>query len=240
MAATTFWIGGIQGASDISPGAGFYNAVLILGARDTVDGGTAAATNVAGPTAGIPFKTLIGGNTYQWYSAPLSAVTISGTITFNIWLGETSMAINAGGEVRVFRCDNAGVEISTIIASERGVEMAVLPPLTANNWTGTPTSTTLADGDRLKAVLYINDAGGTMTLGGECDVHTGATSAGAEGDSFVTFTETITLQGGAASDTPYPFTGGGYYGFQSLVEHVKRRYWRLGWQPHPSGVLIPA
>lgn len=149
------------------------------------------AATVAGPTAGVQ----IGSTKVSYWTNPLAAVTISGTMTMNLWMDENNMSANVGAQVIVERCDGTGAFISTILNSEKGIELPVTTP-TAQNWTATPTSTTLADGDRIRLRVYGNDVG-TMASGFTFELSAGAPTAAALGDSWIQFTETITESTGA-------------------------------------------
>jgi len=176
-------------ASDIDP-----SAVETEKLADLTQGAAAAtkATNTAlGPTAGIQATDGAGGAPLTWFTGPLQAMTISRTITFNICGFESAAAANAGPQVKVERCDGAGIVISTVVNSEYGTEFAT-PAESANSWTATPTATTLADGDRLKITLLGNDAGGVMAAGATFSiVYDGAT--GATGDTYVQFGDGVFL-----------------------------------------------
>ena len=158
---------------------------------------------VAGPTSGIQTASGVPTN-ISWWTNPLDAVTISGTITFNIWMAENNMSANVGPQFILDRVDGAGAFISTIVNSERGVEVPVTTRA-AQNWTASPTSTTLAAGDRIRCRVFANDVG-TMASGFVWTWSSGGSSAGADGDSFVTFTETVTEQ--AVERVPFyrPYT----------------------------------
>ncbi|HEY3435642.1 MAG TPA: hypothetical protein VGK41_08310, partial [Solirubrobacterales bacterium] len=149
-----------------------------------------AASTAAGPTSGLE----VGSTPYEWVSRPLSAdVTISGTITFNIWGSESSMSANAGFQVIVERLDHTGAIVSTVINSERGVELGT--SVAVHNWTGSPTSTSFNKGDRIRIRVLANDAGGTMASGFTVNARVGGSSAAADGDSYVTFTENFSFLG---------------------------------------------
>jgi hypothetical protein len=141
-----------------------------------------------------------GGTIITWYTLPLNAVTISGTLTLNVWMSENNMSANVDAEIQIQRRDGAANFISTIFQTAKGVELPVTTRA-AQNWTGTPTSTTLSAGDRISFTII-----GASTLGQASgftfDGSWGATSGGVDGDTFVTFTETITEQT-AAANPPY-------------------------------------
>lgn len=199
--ATTFYPTGPL--SDIDPTAA-DDKVLSL----SRGAGLAASTTntVAGPTAGVQVTVTAGGTAQEWYSNPLDAVTISGTITLNLWMAENNMSANVGAQVIIERCDGAGNVISTIVNTEKGTEVPVTTRA-AQNWTATPTSTALSAGDRLRVRVLGNDVG-TMASGFTFSFGYAGTSAAADGDSFVTFTEAITEQAAGPERvprfTPYP------------------------------------
>jgi len=142
-----------------------------------------------------------GAKTDWWYQ--VNAVTISGTVSFNVWGSEDAMATNCTAACRVARCDSAGTEISDVVANANAghldnVEYGTVTAL--QTWTATPTSTSFNDGDWIKVIPHA-DAFGVMAVG-SATLRFGGTTGGADGDSFVTFTETITAYTPAA-DMPY-------------------------------------
>lgn len=122
----------------------------------------------------------------------VNAVTISGTISFAMWASESAMTVNAGLAVRISRYDGSGTFVSDVVANANAghrdnVELGLV--LAQVLWTATPTSTTFAAGDWLGVVVHA-DAVGTMAAG---TVTLAFDEPGiTEGDSVVTFTETIT------------------------------------------------
>lgn len=152
---------------------------LSTGTRDTL-------TGIASPLTRDTVSDIL----IDWFTVPLDAVTISGTVTMNFWMAENNMSANVDASVQISRY-SAGV-LTTIFNTAKGTEIPVTTRA-AQNWTGTPASTALAAGDRLR----IRMVGGTT--GGQASGFTwtgswAGTSAAADGDSFVTFTETITAQ----------------------------------------------
>lgn len=149
---------------------------------------TDATATVGGPTSGIQLKK----NTVlvTWYSNPLRAITISGTITFNLWALESASQANTGLDVLVEHCDQNGNVLSTIVRSEQGTELGT--SATARNWTANPTSTALNEGDRIKITVFGNDAGGNMGSARTFTMNYGA-GTGVNGDSYIQFTETLNI-----------------------------------------------
>lgn len=147
---------------------------------------TRATSTVNGPTAGVSM-----GNPFRFTTKQLNAVLISGTITFNVWAIESNMANNAGMQCLIERLDSEGNLLSTIVNSEFGTELGTT--VSANNWTATPTSTLLNQGDRIRVSWLANDAGGTMVAAASGFTVQWGDSVANQADTWVQFTETITV-----------------------------------------------
>ena len=155
---------------------------------------TTAVTNTTASGTNIQVTQTGGGQALTWFSVPLAPVTISGSVTVNIWGFESANAANAKAGVTIEHTDVAGNVLSTIVAntavpttsSEYG-----LSPGGAKNASFTPTSTLVANGDRIKVTLFVKNQG---TMGGSQTVTNSydGPSAAAAGDTYVTFTETLT------------------------------------------------
>lgn len=175
--------------------------------RTTRGGGvvaTAATATVTGTTLGVEVSD--GTNVMQWISPPIDQdVTISGTITFNLWMGESATAANAGAQCVIQRITKLGAIGATVVNSEKGVELPKTSSIAAQNWTASPTSTAFTKGDRIRIRVAANDAGGTMASGNTFTFDYAGTSAAADGDSYVTFNETFGfLTTDPATTTVYP------------------------------------
>lgn len=171
---------------------------------------SANTATVAGPTAGVQLND-VNNNPMSFLSNPLNGVTISGTITFNLWGSESNMSANVGFDALVERCDGSGNVISTIARSEFGSELAVTTRA-VNNWTAAPTSTTLNQGDTIRVTVFGNDVG-TMASGFSFNLGFSGTTDAVDGDSYVQFTEAITEGSGETitldkwnqpTNQPYP------------------------------------
>jgi hypothetical protein len=178
---------------------------------DTVRGNSlsvATGSTVAGPTAGREVQ--FGNGQCEWISEPLAAdITISGTITCNLWASENNMSANVAINVAVDRLQADGT-ITNILKTTRTTEVAVTTRA-VNNFTGTPTSTAFLKGDRIRVRVFGDDAG-TMANGFTFNMGFDGATAAADGDSYVTFTENITFQkdtgiigfwGEAVTDAPF-------------------------------------
>lgn len=142
---------------------------------------------VAGPTDGLE----PGDPALEWLSDPLNAVTISGTITFNICASQSSTMANTTVSVIVERLDKNLAVVSTIIDSSFTTELS--GSQSDRQWTGSPTSTNMLKGERIRLRVYFDDGGGTMGSGYSSTLAYGSTqtSQNNPANSRITFTEDL-------------------------------------------------
>lgn len=159
-------------------------------------GTSSSVTTVTGPTNGVE----VGNPALEWVTGPIStAVTVSGTVTFNIYAYESSMNANATVAVIMERLDSTFAVVSTIVDSSFGTELTTSAAL--KSWTASPTSTTLNPGDSIRVRVYFDDAtASTMGSGFTCAVQY-ESDAASLADSHVQLTETL-----AFLDYPGPWT----------------------------------
>lgn len=151
-------------------------------------GENGTSSTVTGPTNGIE----VGSGLMEFLSPPVDAdTTISGTITFNLRSLESNMSANVAINCIIERLDSTGAIVSTISQTARVTELGTTEA--AANFTATPTSTNMLKGDRLRIRVYGDDAG-TMATGYTFTLVFDGGTAGASGDSYVTFTETFGFQ----------------------------------------------
>lgn len=126
----------------------------------------------------------------EWISELLDAdVTISGAVTGNIWAAETNMSANVAINFVVDVIDGATGAITQIVKSARITELGTARAV--NNFTATPgAGVACKRGDRLRVRIFGDDAG-TMATGFFFDASYNGSSAGADGDTYITFTETF-------------------------------------------------
>lgn len=168
---------------------------------------TAVTSTIVGPVTGqywpsataghIITKTTAGGVKMVWISAPLaSGVTISGTITPNLWGLESSTSANAGARYEVLRWSVAagGIVSSLGISTDGGMTEWGSTAAVRTAPTLTPTSTAFVAGDRIVIVIY-NDDGSTVTETASSRSMTIDYDAGTgvNGDSYLSFTETLSF-----------------------------------------------
>lgn len=182
---------GCRGESDAlraGGASGWYFGSLLTtrGASAT----TRTRNTVTGPTNGIEYPGGGGGTPGEYVSPPLDqAVTISGTITLNLWASENNMSANVAINCLIQRLNSQLQVVSTIATTARTTEVAVTTP-GVNNFTVAPTSTNMQKGDRIRVVVFADDAG-TMATGFTTSFVRSGPTAGVSGDSYVTFTETF-------------------------------------------------
>jgi len=135
----------------------------------------------------------------HWVTPPLDRdVTLASTVTFNLWGFENSMSANIQMACRIERILGDGsvsataVVAGTVFGTELGTATA------AQNFTATPTSTAFNRGDRLLITPYVTNIG-TQAAGFTGQIDVGGSTAGASGDSYVTFTEDFGFMQDAAS-----------------------------------------
>jgi hypothetical protein len=150
---------------------------------------TLSGETVNGPTNGVE----VGSTPDEFISDPLAAsVTISSTITLNLWANESSMNANASINAIIERLDSTGAVVSTIARTARTAELGTSSA--AANFTVAPTSTAMNKGDRFRVRVYADDAASSMVGGYSVAFQLDRSSAGVDGDSYLTFTETVTFQ----------------------------------------------
>lgn len=177
--ATTFY--NLLTASDINPGT---DTERLAGLTD----GSHQGGNIA-TTSGGSDKQIGDALKYSWYTNPLNAVTISGTVTLSCYGYESNNKANCQWKVVIDQVSNTGTHISNVLTTSRGAEMPT--SFGSDSWTATPTSTTLSTGDRLRFRIYATNYG-TMGNGYYCYLLDGTASPW-------TFTETITEYTAASS-----------------------------------------
>lgn len=201
--STTLWMNFGFAVTDTTRGTNTAKAngstsgwdTTLLDPTQTTGGPIAVQTDtVAGPTSGVEICDSDPARPQEYISPPLAAnVTISGTITFNVWAMESNMSANVGMQVIVERLDSQLNIVSTVVNSEKAVEVTVSTTTPAvNNWTATPTSTSFLKGDRIRARVLGNDIG-TMATGFLFSAHVLPASGGTSGDTWISFTETLTF-----------------------------------------------
>jgi hypothetical protein len=187
--------------------------------------GSSVATSTAGSTSGFAAGTKISDwfdNTgyLRFASEPLGAITISGNVTINIRAAESNAMANYGVGVTIQRYSGGSLDATILGSVAVGAELGTTEA--ARSLTTATTSTAIANGDRIVVTCEWYAAGGTTASGYNLTgYYNGA--AGATGDTFVTFTETI-VEASSAADPP-PYIGAGYYWMGKGWNRIKPKIW---------------
>lgn len=170
---------------------------------DTESAGDSAVvrtTNTAaGPTNGVDARNNASGSPMEWLTPYIEEpVTISGTITFNIWAAESVAAANTAINVLIETVGPVNQLGTQIIKTARTVELSTTR--VAVNFTGTPTSTVINKGDRLRIRIFGDDSTANMGSGNTFNVGFGSPTASVDGDSWVQFTEDFSFHPWGCAD----------------------------------------
>ena len=161
------------------------------------------------PTSNVVMTAVAAGAKRFFITPPLSsAVTISGTITPNVWGLESNGTCNCGLRYEVLRWSVAagGIVSSLGISTNDGFTEWGTSASVRTSPTLTPTSTAFAVGDRIALVFYSDDANGTTEGSGRTWTidYNGAT--GVDGDTYLSFTETISFSADSNNARPLAVT----------------------------------
>ena len=238
--ATTFYL--LDTASDINPTADTEKLLSLTAGSAAV---TAVTNTAAGPfaNAGPQVTATAGGTAIRWLSNPLSAVTISVAVANGValWGLESNAMANVAWFITLNRVDGSGTFISEIQGAaggtgQFGTELGTASGETTRNTS--PTSTTLADGDRLELIVYISDPIGiTMASGHTATLrYAGAPSTD---HSRITFSETITeYTPPAPADASKPWRRTAHVPGQRYV--TPGTVFGRSWIKKYSGVMVPS
>lgn len=140
-------------------------------------------------TATSNFTSTTLGNGQVWISRPLNQVTISAAPTANIRALESNAMANYGCGVYIFRMN--GNDLTVIATGVNTTELGTTEAARAITTT-LVAATVMEQGSRFVVVPVWVSAGGTSSSGFASSLFVAGPTSGASGDTFVTFTETIT------------------------------------------------
>jgi hypothetical protein len=194
-AGTTFYLQ--DAASDLA-GSGQKTLGRVPG-DGTVN--TSVTNTATGPTAGIQVTDTAGGNVVEWLSPQLQAFSLTGKVNFNIWCkaDNTSAKATVRAELAVTDSDGTGaVTVSTALVALRSGSATTQLDATiraAICKMGVAT-TSVTDGQRLRLRLFVDEnyyssATFPLVTGHTVTIDYDGTTAAADGDSFITLTETV-------------------------------------------------
>jgi hypothetical protein len=188
MATTLYLKQQFNSAAGVSGGLGTYQYASLT---RSVLAFISALTSTTAAGSNIQMTQTAGGTLVAWISPPLfSPITISGTITLNLWAKMNLLSANTTVAVSIIKY-TGGAEGATVLnASSFGT--AVGTTITHCNWTGSPTSTSFGAGDRIVIKCLITHATSLVMVAGDtCTMDYAGLTSAADGDAFVTFTEAI-------------------------------------------------
>jgi hypothetical protein len=166
---------------------------------------TAVSNSIAGAvsnqyfpsgTAGHIATKTAGGSRTLWISDPLSSgVTISGTITPNLWGLESAAQCNCGARYEVLRWNvsTGGISSSLGISSDGGLSEWGTSAAARTAPTLTPTSTAFNAGDRIVIVIYNDDGNGVTEASGRNWTLDYDAGTSVDGDTYLSFTESLSF-----------------------------------------------
>ena len=167
----------------------------VTAVTNTIAGAVSSQYFPSGTAGHIVTKTAGGARTL-WITDPLaSGVTISGTITPNLWGLESAAQCNCGARYEVLRWNalTGGIASSLGISSDGGLSEWGTSAAARTAPTLAPVSTAFNAGDRIVIVIY-NDDGSGVTEGNNrnwtLDYDAGT---GVDGDTYLSFTERLSF-----------------------------------------------
>ncbi len=133
----------------------------------------------------------------EWITDPITAdVTISGTITANIWGLESSMSANVALNVAIYRVSGQTGAVSLIVRSTNVTELgtsAAVNNFTTGMTSGSYTGVSCNRGDRIRIVVFGDDSSAATMASGFTFTFGYEAGAGVNGDSYVSFTENFSF-----------------------------------------------
>ena len=190
---------------------------------------SSSTATVAGATPGVEVGTV----PLVWYSPPLDAdITISGSVTWNLWADETSMNANVAINGRLEKISGSTGTITLIDQTARTTEVGFSGSRTVQNFSETPAAGVACNrGDRLRVRIFADDAG-TMASGFSFSFGYNGTTGGADGDSFITLTENLSFASEPAGSQVFLTSGA------TAVATASQDY--EAWTSRDSGVTASA
>jgi hypothetical protein len=171
--------------------AGYKDMTVSLGA-----GVVTLVTNTAAGGTDIQVTNTAGGTAQAWISPALvTGFTLSGTVTCNVYGGESATTANVAFRCRLYKY-SGGAEGAAILTANMTTELNT-SLTTVRNWTGTPTSTAFAAGDRLVLKLFLENCAtsgcptGTMAGSQTATIRYDGVTVGADGATWVQATQTL-------------------------------------------------
>jgi len=158
--------------------------------------GTVSSQYFPSGTAGHLVTKTAGGARTIWITDPLaSGVTISGTITPNLWGLESAAQCNCGARYQVLRWNVAtgGISSSLGISADGGLSEWGTSAAVRTAPTLAPASTAFDAGDRIVIVIYNDDGNGVTQATNRNWTLDYDAATGVDGDTYLSFTESFSF-----------------------------------------------
>lgn len=210
-AGTTVYLLNDAASGGIDPGAATEKDAWTTRGSTSVDPG--ATTITAGPIAGIQYAP--GGTAYEWYTRPLAATTLVAPVLVNIRCYDGTGSNTLVARVEIARTDGDGTNASVWASNGAGHADFPYEALTSGDravacWVSGP-DLAITDGQRLRIRVYFDDvyrvvSGTVRTVASAAAtgrISFGGPTTNAAGDSYLTFSQTLTESGGAPERVPY-------------------------------------
>ena len=187
----------IPGGTDIAfrQANSTQGSAKVTAVTNSIAGAVGSQYFPSGTTGHIITKTAGAARTL-WITDPLaSGVTISGTITPNLWGLESAAQCNCGARYEVLRWSVAtgGIASSLGLSSDGGLSEWGTSAAVRTAPTLTPTSTAFNVGDRIVIVIYNDDGNGVTEANGRNWTLDYDAGTGVDGDTYLSFTESISF-----------------------------------------------
>ena len=216
-------------ASDIDPGGGSVDTKEAWTSRGA--GSQTAVTNTqTAPASKVQATKTAGGNTVEWYTKPLTAFTLGGVVAVNLWNVESSLSANAtwGIEVAVTAGDGSGAVVWGY--TNYGAEVFNADDFDQLFVSGDDVAVTT--GQRIRLRIYWDDSSGAaMATSFTATAYYAGTSAAAQGDTYLTFGQTLTQ---AVTITDAELQAAGQLAYPQVVNDSQ-----FDWTPFDYEALDP-
>lgn len=152
---------------------------------------TDVTNTAAGWAAPIQVTDTAGGTVVDWFTKPLTAFTLGGAVRCNIRLSSSSASSSTSERVEVAVVDTDG---SNPVIWAVGSNNAVISvPEGTIQFLIAGDDLAVLDGKRLRIRIYIDDYARTPMASGHTNtLYYAGTSGGASGDTYLTFSQTLT------------------------------------------------
>ena len=211
-----------------------------LGKQARVTRGAGVATIVDDSSAthlssfGLGTTTAGGGAQIYFATESLNAFTLSANPVITYRAQESNAMANHGiGNTNLFRCESDGSGAENIgTGALPSVELTTSEASSTETITLTAPPYSITAGQRFYFLIrWRAGVGGTAASGYTLTFSYNGTSGGGSGDAFVTFSETITEQGGAAPTSAPPRRDYRQYLSHSMPFRRRRGLFVPGWEP---------